>query len=603
MLKRLKEFGRFGAFGLCLLILSDRGVLADENCPTDIGTGVLGESAEAALEACLSNLASTFVGSEEEQQFKESIITIIHTNGLNPPIPQEYEHFKGQGETAVVVATDIAGFAQAASEFRKATRAAPWLADAYYDLGRTEEKAGNLAAAVAAYRLYLKIRPEAENSEAIRTQIIALEYKADTETIVQTEILENNIEPNNVEQLTEAAAETQEVVEREQTRPFKVSALSKTMYVSTDANVRSGPFNDRDVIATVALNSAVNATGRVVATNWYRIALSDGRQGYVYGSLLTNEAPLSADMPDASTQAEVQSHDDMSGSIEPSNTLPEAFVAEFGEPTETLSDPVEAVKLEAKDKLPETTIVDREEPSELLTDPVSDMPEPPNAIAEAATPDKEELLEPLRDTITTSSIEPAPPLSETEVIDDKLLSENLLEDETLDATEPIGDETPKELPSEPTNIIFEEETPSFGETTEVVNAEISESLPLATGAINDTTTLTLAEKLSGEWYVSRVQIIENNLEQTKPIVAPFSGAGNGNELQIFEDDQLRYSFVLSGNDVVGTEFNRSCDKVTELPVTGTVSNENVISINYTLMMHGCGAVPATGTVMYELQRF
>lgn len=112
-----------------------------------------------------------------------------------------------------------------------------------------------------------------------------------------------------------------------------------------------------------------------------------------------------------------------------------------------------------------------------------------------------------------------------------------------------------------------------------------------------------AAGLSGDWYVSHVKILDADYAQPKPAQPTFTGKGDDGKLEIFEAGRLRYSLSVNGDRFLGTEFNYSCGKFTELPVRGSVSEDGVLSIEYQMMMDGCDAVPPKGPVVYQLTRF
>ncbi len=72
---------------------------------------------------------------------------------------------------------------------------------------------------------------------------------------------------------------------------FEVSALDEEMVTLKTSNVRSEPSTRGDKIAKINAGSAVNVTGRttVSGSDWYQVALSDGKAGYVFGTLLREQ--------------------------------------------------------------------------------------------------------------------------------------------------------------------------------------------------------------------------------------------------------------------------------------------------------------------------
>ena len=68
-------------------------------------------------------------------------------------------------------------FAEAAKEFSKVVRIAPWWADGYYNLAVAQEKAGQLNEAIRSLKLYLLAASASPDAEKIKRQIYALEYR------------------------------------------------------------------------------------------------------------------------------------------------------------------------------------------------------------------------------------------------------------------------------------------------------------------------------------------------------------------------------------------------------------------------------------------
>lgn len=95
--------------------------------------------------------------------------------GVKKPESEEAERFEGRAEFAFKNAKDEPGFAAAAAEYRKAADAAPWKAEAYFNWGVAEEKAGNLAGAKRAFEWYLKADPAAQDAKETRKRIAGLE--------------------------------------------------------------------------------------------------------------------------------------------------------------------------------------------------------------------------------------------------------------------------------------------------------------------------------------------------------------------------------------------------------------------------------------------
>ncbi len=59
----------------------------------------------------------------------------------------------------------------------KATLSAPWLANAYYNLGVAQDKAGLYAAAIRSLKLYVLAEPNAPDIRSVEKLIDEIEYK------------------------------------------------------------------------------------------------------------------------------------------------------------------------------------------------------------------------------------------------------------------------------------------------------------------------------------------------------------------------------------------------------------------------------------------
>ncbi|NQU56964.1 MAG: caspase family protein [Rhodospirillales bacterium] len=67
---------------------------------------------------------------------------------------------------------------------------------------------------------------------------------------------------------------------------FKVSDLDEEMVAKKKSNVRSQPTIDADIIASLARGEAISVTGWTTlnGSDWYRVVLTGGRDGYVLGT-------------------------------------------------------------------------------------------------------------------------------------------------------------------------------------------------------------------------------------------------------------------------------------------------------------------------------
>lgn len=102
-------------------------------------------------------------------------------SALAQGIPEEAQRRMVRGQTAVEMARTPDDYALAIREFREAARLAPDWADPHYNLGLVQEKNGRFRDAVASFREYLRLAPNAPDAAAVRTQMYRLEFKAEQE--------------------------------------------------------------------------------------------------------------------------------------------------------------------------------------------------------------------------------------------------------------------------------------------------------------------------------------------------------------------------------------------------------------------------------------
>lgn len=107
----------------------------------------------------------------------EAVIKLALGMKPAPAIPEEAEKFMARGQAAVEAAKEPADFKAAAVEFEKAVLAAPWVANAYYNLGVVQDKAGDYAGAIRNLSLYLLAAPNAGDTRAVKSLIYKIEFK------------------------------------------------------------------------------------------------------------------------------------------------------------------------------------------------------------------------------------------------------------------------------------------------------------------------------------------------------------------------------------------------------------------------------------------
>ena len=90
---------------------------------------------------------------------------------------EEARKYMVRGMAAIEMAKSEADLAKAAVEFKKATEVAPRMADAWNNLAAVQAKIGQTREAIASYRQYLALAPQAEDVRRVGDEIIKLEYR------------------------------------------------------------------------------------------------------------------------------------------------------------------------------------------------------------------------------------------------------------------------------------------------------------------------------------------------------------------------------------------------------------------------------------------
>ncbi len=144
--------------------------------------------------AILTSMASVHAQSPREQftqmveqlqktptdnALREKIIKLAQEVKPAPTVPEEVERRMARGEAAFESAKDVSGYDNALREFQAATNAAPWYANAYFNLGVAQEKAGKAKAAIESFRFYLLAAPDGKDAAEVKKRIYKLEYAAE----------------------------------------------------------------------------------------------------------------------------------------------------------------------------------------------------------------------------------------------------------------------------------------------------------------------------------------------------------------------------------------------------------------------------------------
>lgn len=91
-----------------------------------------------------------------------------------------------RGMAAIEAAKNVEELSDAVDEFKKATELDPNMATAWYNLGSVQSKMGQFQDAIASYKRYLTLLPQAEDAGRVRDEITKLEFRMEKEAKVKS---------------------------------------------------------------------------------------------------------------------------------------------------------------------------------------------------------------------------------------------------------------------------------------------------------------------------------------------------------------------------------------------------------------------------------
>ena len=116
-------------------------------------------------------------GDPKDHSLREKIISLVQKIKPPPAIPEEAERHMARGKAAFKAAKDKEGFQKALDEYGLALKKAPWLANAYYNLGVIHDKSENYSEAIWSLKFYLMAAPNAEDARQAKNLIYEIEYR------------------------------------------------------------------------------------------------------------------------------------------------------------------------------------------------------------------------------------------------------------------------------------------------------------------------------------------------------------------------------------------------------------------------------------------
>lgn len=133
--------------------------------------------AEQTPQEQLNQLVADLQKNPDDFALREKIIKLVQTMKPTPEISEEAKRYMSRGIAAMKDAKSEDDFRDAVKEFEKASLATPWFANAYYNLGIAQYKAGIYADAIKILELYLLAASDARDAESVKGLIYEIEYR------------------------------------------------------------------------------------------------------------------------------------------------------------------------------------------------------------------------------------------------------------------------------------------------------------------------------------------------------------------------------------------------------------------------------------------
>ena len=139
---------------------------------------------EKALEQYQGVLSNVARYSDQDQRVRQAIIKTVRAMSVPPAIPESVMRSMVRAETKLKMG-GTGSYEAAAKEMEQAVLEAPWVADAYFNLGIVQEKAGKFNEAIQNLRLYLFAEPRSPNAAAIQAKTYELEVMKEEQDKIQ----------------------------------------------------------------------------------------------------------------------------------------------------------------------------------------------------------------------------------------------------------------------------------------------------------------------------------------------------------------------------------------------------------------------------------
>jgi tetratricopeptide (TPR) repeat protein len=122
---------------------------------------------------------------------RKKIFDLVRGMDPKPAVPNEYDDLVGEGTYEFKNARGVLDFITAATSYNRASLAAPWLPEIYFNEGVALEKGREYEAAIRMFNLYLAAAPDASDAREVRQRIGGLRVAArDANRVAAEEYLE-----------------------------------------------------------------------------------------------------------------------------------------------------------------------------------------------------------------------------------------------------------------------------------------------------------------------------------------------------------------------------------------------------------------------------
>jgi tetratricopeptide (TPR) repeat protein len=144
-------------------------------CLSLLTSFLFGQTNAPGLGEQLQQLTTQLQNSPGDQALREKIINMAKAVAPPPALPEEAGRRMARGVMAFKEAKSVSDYKDAVVEFEKATMAAPWYADAYYNLALADDAVGDHKAAIATLHLYQLFKLSEAETRTAQEKIYAIE--------------------------------------------------------------------------------------------------------------------------------------------------------------------------------------------------------------------------------------------------------------------------------------------------------------------------------------------------------------------------------------------------------------------------------------------